>query len=257
MSIPKQSPLIFDKVDSSMPFNRKYAPKFVNRLVIPDKKEISSLRYIRRTSDVSCPPSWLSSNSKLKPLVCRIAKRFSRFCNGVQPIPSKSSFSSLRSCRLTSPNPLPFYFKFGRFTLLHLEFQTYSRDYEIMRNKLEPLQQELFKTMRNTKRCKPLKSLNFIFDEYKLNISACLMLKLQQHSVIFSYLQVFKLYYKCHTINGLRELAKILTNKKDFVQSHFSIEGTTVKKSNIDFQDFKNLTELSLNIENYCEDIFF
>ena len=253
----KPFPFIFSKIETSKPFNQKYAPKFIHNLIIINPQQISlRTRYIKRTADVYCYTNWFSHDSQQKPIIRKISKRFNKFCKNIKDF--DPAFSSLGLCQRTSVTPQPFLLEIGRFTSLLLQFETPFRNFNVLRNKSPISKEQTSKIFRNIEFCKPLRKLYLIFDEDNLNVSTPLILKLQKHPLILSSLQILKLHYKCLTVVGLTKLSNVLTSKQDILQftTHFSIEGCVIKQSHLKLQDFTNLISLSIDIKHSCEGIF-
>ena len=81
MPLPKKPlpPFTFYRLEANMPFSRKYAPKFVTRLLFINKEHLTfRTKYVKTVSNLVCPFTWFARHNKMKPLVCKIAKRFKK-----------------------------------------------------------------------------------------------------------------------------------------------------------------------------------
>ncbi len=158
---PLPLPLVFYRLEANMPFNRKYAPKFVNRLLFINKEPLAlRTKYMKTVSNLACPHSWSKNENKMKSLTRKITKRFKKHCRGNQYLNPKilSSFSSLKLCQLTNVFHIPLYFRLGRFPKLLLSYNTIPRKRSFPRNPLE-VSHQISKITSIIKRSKHLKNL--------------------------------------------------------------------------------------------------
>jgi len=235
----------YQELDFDVPFNLKYAPKYLNYLNIFDKeKMLLRTRYIKKISFLRCPnKSWSQGQEEWKPILLKICKRLSKFCKGQEDLDPKflSSFLSLEKCRLTSVSSLPFYFKIGRFPKLTLEFEMVSM------NVLVPKPQ-ISKIVRNINRFQLLKDLHIKFDENTLDIAIPLLLELQRYPNLISSLHSFGLHYKNSQHDEIGNFQNSLINLKRITQSvtHLFFNIETDQISNLILQDFKKLNSLKV-----------
>ncbi len=225
-SLRQKAPFTIHKLDPISDYNKKYAPKFVNQLLILNKDRLHfRTKYLKKVSNLICPPSWFDpyDYTEMKSILLKIAKRFKKSCKGEINLDPKilSSFSSLKKCHLRDISSFPLYFKIVKFPKLLLSFQTLPAKRSFPRNPSE-ISQHMSKMVAKIKRSKHLKSLKIDFDEKTLDILTPLLLQFEKHPLFLSSLSNFTLDYQSWKRDDHQRLSNSLACLKDITDLSLS-----------------------------------
>jgi len=238
----QKAPFVFQSLRSHMPFNQKYAPKFVNHLDIYNKNHLPlRTKYIKKISKFFCSDS---------PIMRKITKRFTKYCKGFESLNPKilSSLSSLELSRLDNFFQIPLYFKLGRFQKLLLSYKTDRTP----RNPSE-ISQQASNIVAKIKRSRHIKNLKIEFGRETVDISTSLLLQFEKYPQRLSSFQSFALDYNSSRQYNFSHFSNSLAHLKNMTQTitHLSVRTSIHEEVNINLQDFRRLNSLSLDLESH------
>jgi len=240
--IHPQAPFKVFKMEPTSPFNRKYALKFLDLLIVRNKTQLKgTTRYLRRVYHLSGDRG---NMYQIEQEVFKVAKRFSKVTGVVDP-KALTLNSSPIMLALTNLFRLPLSFKLGIFTKLCLHMQIPSK-----KSPIRPqVSHYLLKVVRAMNHSRLLQDFSLFFTEETFIITTHFLLMLQRFSQKFSSFRSFQMYSTGSSTPDVHKLPNDLTQ---------SITHLTIKTHHLDTfvlkpQDFPKLTYLSFMIDTHTK----